>query len=753
MNKEKPSQPIIPKDSIFSLTFVVLALYLLLDFLPKDLSIDVEGIQWLSFSILNLVLAIYVALQIKKNPDFFYFRFTSVAFLYTVFILICGVSIVVAENKEEGYIAFSKLLTTYSGGLLLFFISQKKQSFLLNFSIFISCILFIQSIGILANYFKLLTNNDFGTVSTILSGNAGNQNILASSFLFKLPFLFYGLHYLKNNFKYFLLITLFTTTFVLFLTNSKTNVISLILFGFVAVLFYNFSIKNSVKFKSLLPVYAIIITAFICSKLIPFEQEVIIQENTAYDNLNDYSGTRLFLWENSIEIANKNPLIGSSLGSYKIESIPYEAKNRSDWRISKYAHNDFFQIAAETGYLGMIVFVLLLVLPFYFSVKKVIKKRASEEEKWIAFMIILTAIGYGFDSLINFPLHRPITQIHFILFLFLIHYSGFLNNKVVFNIKSQYLLGCIALLSAITLYPNYKNYQSLIGQNLVLSDEQTLILSYDEVNDALPNFPNISALGYSVDALRARYLIRDNRLDEAKKILWNSKSDNKNYRFNESLLAEVYEKENNLDSLLYYRKQCFETWPLYQPFYQNYLVALKNAKDLDGINAATNYVKKYNKGEDLADLNSIIKQDLGDIKKVDSVQNSSKFSAPTKTILNQEMVDELIRLNTQFEATPKEEWKSILDVSLQMHKIQPENAAYNCNIGMAYFKLNLPKKALPYLKNAYQSNTMSDGLPEFLLGICYLNSSQKEKGCKFLQEAIAKKICSCSRNIGKLQLI
>jgi tetratricopeptide (TPR) repeat protein len=74
-----------------------------------------------------------------------------------------------------------------------------------------------------------------------------------------------------------------------------------------------------------------------------------------------------------------------------------------------------------------------------------------------------------------------------------------------------------------------------------------------------------------------------------------------------------------------------------------------------------------------------------------------------------------------------------------MHKIQPENAAYNCNIGMAYFKLNLPKKALPYLKNAYQSNTMSDGLPEFLLGICYLNSSQKEKGCKFLQEAIAKK--------------
>ncbi|MFT7350939.1 MAG: hypothetical protein ACI9XR_000664 [Flavobacterium sp.] len=106
----------------------------------------------------------------------------------------------------------------------------KKQNFLLYFSILISGILFIQSIGIIANYFKLLSNNDFGNVSTILSGNVGNQNIFASSFLFKLPFLFYALHDLKNTCKYFLLITLFTTTFVLFLTNLKANVISLILF-------------------------------------------------------------------------------------------------------------------------------------------------------------------------------------------------------------------------------------------------------------------------------------------------------------------------------------------------------------------------------------------------------------------------------------------------------------------------------------------------------------------------------------------
>jgi hypothetical protein len=98
------------------------------------------------------------------------------------------------------------------------------------------------------------------------------------------------------------------------------------------------------------------------------------------------------------------------------------------------------------------------------------------------------------------------------------------------------------LIRELTLYPNFKNYQSLIGQNFVLSDKQTLLLGYDEVNDALPSFPNISALGYSVEALRARYLIRDNRLEEAKKIIRNSKSDNKNYCFNESLLAEIYNK-------------------------------------------------------------------------------------------------------------------------------------------------------------------------------------------------------------------
>jgi hypothetical protein len=102
------------------------------------------------------------------------------------------------------------------------------------------------------------------------------------------------------------------------------------------------------------------------------------------------------------------------LGSYKIESIPYEAKNRSDWKISKYIRYDFFQIAAEIGYLNMVVLFCCYFYSFISPLKKNIKKAATEKEKWIGFMIILTAIGYGFDSLINFPLHRPIAQIYFI---------------------------------------------------------------------------------------------------------------------------------------------------------------------------------------------------------------------------------------------------------------------------------------------------------------------------------------------------
>jgi hypothetical protein len=68
--------------------------------------------------------------SIKKTIQIFIISdLLRLLFLYTLFILICGVSKVVAENREEGVMAFSKLLTTYSGGLLLFFISQKNKIF------------------------------------------------------------------------------------------------------------------------------------------------------------------------------------------------------------------------------------------------------------------------------------------------------------------------------------------------------------------------------------------------------------------------------------------------------------------------------------------------------------------------------------------------------------------------------------------------------------------------------------------------
>lgn len=89
----------------------------------------------------------------------------------------------------------------------------------------------------------------------------------------------------------------------------------------------------------------------------------------------------------------KNFLLGTSLCSYKIESIPYEAKNRSDWKISKYIRYDFFQIAAEIGYLNMVVLFCCYFYSFISPLKKIIKKAATEKEKWIGFMIILTAIG------------------------------------------------------------------------------------------------------------------------------------------------------------------------------------------------------------------------------------------------------------------------------------------------------------------------------------------------------------------------
>ena len=114
--------------------------------------------------------------------------------------------------------------------------------------------------------------------------------------------------------------------------------------------------KNVFRPKILVTISVVLITGW---HLLPAEQKARFEESGE----DKTSQQRLLYWENGIEMANDFPLTGVGYFNF----IPYyETYYRSDmlYDNAELAHNIFVQVGADLGYLGLIVYIYLIILSF-----------------------------------------------------------------------------------------------------------------------------------------------------------------------------------------------------------------------------------------------------------------------------------------------------------------------------------------------------------------------------------------------------
>lgn len=591
--------------------------YLLIAFLPKGLSIDIMGIQWLYISLINIAIGIIIYYSKEKELEWSKFYFNKVTLLYTTFVALCGISIFFAENQIEGIVSYVKLLTIFCAFLLLSITSNCKKSILLNFSIALTIIFIFEMLPIVLKYYLFNLNSSNKFLSKIIKANSGNVNIMASTIMLKLPFIMYCFFYFKNKRQYFFLVAFLLGTLVLFPTGSRTNIISYVLLILSTISFTIYT-KQFKIFKSKIAVF--ILTAFLGYNVANYtinkeKNTEVIEKKTEKDaikpieNVNKISGNRLNIWSNTLQVIKEKPITGVGYGNYKIEVIPYESKHRNGWRISKYSHEDFLQIAAESGIFTSLIYIIMFCLCISVSIKKIVSKNTDNEKKWMAFIILMAFITFIIDSLLNFPLYVALTQVHFILLMFFLLNLENNNNKNLKYIKSNLIIGFIILLSCILIIPNYNYLKSLQSQNTVFADSKKMQLSTSKIDKILPNYyPNLNEYGYPIVSLKAKYLIKEKRYDEAIDLLAKTKNINKYIMFNENLLATIYEKKSNYDSVVKYRKMAFEMYPKVENFYINYLEILKKRNNTKELVKAKKYLDKHGSNERFDSIyNQIIK--------------------------------------------------------------------------------------------------------------------------------------------------
>lgn len=393
-------------------------MFLITYFIPNFYAIDRIGNQWFYLSIVTLLSAIFLI----KNHDLYsnikstIFEKTSI--LYLIFIIWSLVSISFSYNKVEALVTFNQYFSVF---LAFVFIKALLSSVPnpIDFLLKLFLILLLTEVVIsLYPILKDIENNELVFRSMDYKGAAANINITSFSILYKVPILLYFLTKEKNLFiKAFFTILLFSALFIISILGTRGAYIG-VMICIISYLVYLFNANfNSIfKMKKLVIVGSTLIVVLLANLNLTQEENNIITR-TASINIKTQDGSvnqRLRYYKQGLNHFIKNPILGVGIGNWKLTSIGYDKNNINGYIIPYHAHNDLIQLLVELGFFGLLFYALFI----FYSVKNLFYNSLFDNH--INFLFLGSLLIYLLDSMLNFPIARPISQLFLITFLCLV---------------------------------------------------------------------------------------------------------------------------------------------------------------------------------------------------------------------------------------------------------------------------------------------------------------------------------------------
>lgn len=412
-----------------NLTVFLLGLYFFIYVIPQHIPnlyyvYDRVTIQIFLFSILNTVVFSLLVKNSKLNSLITLFKSNYHLISFALVILIAFISLLVAENKTEGILVISHFLTLFISFILIVILSQHSK---LNF---LKLFLYFSVIGLILEstrtnwliFDNVINNGKILDRALDYRGFTGNINISSFSLTIKLPVLVYLVFTVQNKLsKAFFLIVLSSSLLAILLLFSRAAIIALIIV-FISLMLLVVINRSKLYVTNFLLV-------LLASSFSFFSYDLINEKNTS-DLIVDRFSTvtnpgadesvneRLNFYKIAINDITTYPVLGVGIGNWKLTSIQRANKFLAGYRVPFRVHNDFLEIAAEIGIIGGLLFAYFIFFPFISSLIKALRSNKFE----ISFLIFLIVGVYIIDSLLNFPMHRPVI-ISYLLFTFALFYN------------------------------------------------------------------------------------------------------------------------------------------------------------------------------------------------------------------------------------------------------------------------------------------------------------------------------------------
>ena len=147
------------------------------------------------------------------------------------------------------------------------------------------------------------------------------------------------------------------------------------------------------------------------------------------------SGGRIPIWKFTGMMIKDRLILGSGLGTFKYNSLRYQAKffeqgdNRSIYLYAFHdkAHNEYIQLWAELGTIGFAIFLWLIIAYFNYGIRY-LKREDDEQKQGVMIGLMGAVVAVLVDGIFGFPLHLPATIVLFWLAIGLTAVMGIEKN-------------------------------------------------------------------------------------------------------------------------------------------------------------------------------------------------------------------------------------------------------------------------------------------------------------------------------------
>ncbi|MEI6694830.1 MAG: O-antigen ligase family protein [Bacteroidota bacterium] len=601
-------QPLAKMNIIY--LFLLIAYGFVTVLTPNLLALDSNGPKFLTFALLNLVTFLYLfsRKEIKTRPEWYFSFFSNgIGIAYTGMIIISLLSFFKATNVLESVLHFAKIFTTFTGAYLVSVLILADKRNILYLSIAMTLLLIFDSFTVfieINKYIDGVKGIDIGNIKTIYS----NKNILASSIFVKIPFALWLLVFKRKWLKAIAIIGIFMAITATFFMSTRAFYLGTFALSIILIVFFIIRYKQSGdKFQLrlggiylIILVFSLLIFSATQRYLYPKVKggyNTNIEERLATISSADASANqRLSAWKRSWHVFKQEPILGVGLGNWKLTTLKEENQTSQDFIYQYKAHNDFIEIPTETGMFGGMFFIAIFLFTAWVFIIAVYKKAATE---WLSliFLPVFGLLCYSFDAFFNFPQDRPEIQALFALYIglavavfslfyretsnlpieestektsFIKRCKSFWKNAANFNqtekpiklfIRVPFII-IFGLMLLATAYMLNENFTSLKLQRIVIEDINRGKLSHPASMflDGFPAVINLNTMAEPIAVQKARYLINENRNDEAIALLKVDKSSPYDTR-PEYFIAMAYYNQNNVDSGMVYSEKMYKLKP------------------------------------------------------------------------------------------------------------------------------------------------------------------------------------------------